>query len=69
VSDRGYTTLSDSFVNNLASNPGTSNMVSKANTGSLKTQMSDTIKAAPGVREGLTKAVGPQLGGIVAGLL
>jgi len=29
----------------------------------------DTVKAVPGVKEGVTKLMGPQLGGIVAGLL
>jgi len=29
----------------------------------------DTIRTTPGVKEGVTKLVGPQLGGIVAGLL
>jgi hemoglobin len=104
--------LSDAFVSNVASDNRTSNLVSGANMGSLKTKMSDqlcalsgggckapltgsqiaeagkkvdagtsralndslskaldTVKTAPGVREGVTKLVGPQLGGIVAGLL
>ena len=29
----------------------------------------DGVKAAPAVKEGVTKLLGPQLGGIVAGLL
>jgi hemoglobin len=104
--------LSDTFVNNAASDSRTSSMLSNANVGALKTQMSaqlcaligggcqapltdsqisaaakkvdaktssalndsfskafDAIKTTPGVKETVTKLVGPQLGGIVAGLL
>lgn len=104
--------LSDAFVNNLASDSRTGNMLHNKNFGSLKTKMSDqlcalagggcqapltgsqitdaakkvdagtssalldnfnkaltTIKATPGVKENVAKLFGPQLGGIVAGLL
>jgi hemoglobin len=104
--------LSDAFVNNAASDPRSSKLLSGANLGNLKTKVSDqfcamigggctapltnaqiteagkkvdtstssgltdslskaldTIKATPGVKDGVTKLLGPQLGGIVAGLL
>jgi len=104
--------LSDAFVNNAASDPRTSKLLSGANLGSLKTKVSDqfcaligggckapltnaqiteaakkvdaptssgltdslskaldTIKATPGAKDGVTRLLGPQLGGIVAGLL
>lgn len=104
--------LSDAFVNNAASDPRSSKLLSGANLGSLKTKVSDqfcaatgggcaapltnaqvteaakkvdaptssgltdslmkaldTIKATPGVKEGVARLLGPQLGGIVAGLL
>jgi Bacterial-like globin len=105
-------TLSDAFVNNAASDPRTSQLLSGANLGALKTKVSDqfcatiggsctapltsaqiteagkkvdaptssaltdsltkaldSIKASPVVKEGVTKLLGPQLGGIVAGLV
>ena len=104
--------LSDAFVNNAASDPRTSKLLSGADLGSLKTKLSDqfcaatgggcaapltgaqiteaakkvdaptssgltdslkkaldTVKATPGVKEGVTQLLGPQLGGMVAGLL
>jgi hemoglobin len=104
--------LSDAFVNNVANDSRTGNMLANTNVGSLKTKMSDqlcalagggcrapltgsqitdaakkvnagtssalldnfnkalnTIKATPGAKESIAKLVGPQLGGIVAGLL
>jgi hypothetical protein len=104
--------LSDSFVNNAASDPRSSQLLSGANLGSLKTKVSDqfcsmlggscaaplntaqvteaskkvdaptsaglkdslmkaldSVKASPAVKEGVTSLLGPQLGGIVAGLL
>lgn len=104
--------LSDSFVNNAASDPRSSKLLSGANLGSLKTKVSDqfcstlggscsaplsaaqvteaskkvdaptsaglkdsllkaldSVKASPVVKEGVTSLLGPQLGGIVAGLL
>lgn len=104
--------LSDAFVNNAASDPRTSKLLSGANLGALKTKVSDqfcatlgggctapltgaqvteaakkvdaptssaltdnlmkaldSVKASPVVKEGVTKLMGPQLGGIVAGLL
>ena len=104
--------LSDAFVTNAASDGRTSQMLSNANLGSLKTKVSDqfcavagggcqapltgsqitdagkkvdattssaltdslskaldTIKATPVVKDTVTKLLGPQLGGIVAGLL
>ena len=104
--------LSDAFVNNAASDPRTSKLLSGANLGSLKTKVSDqfcaligggckapltnaqiteaakkvdaptsngltdsfskaldTIKATPRVKDGVTRLLAPQLGGIVAGLL
>jgi hypothetical protein len=104
--------LSDAFVNNVASDGRTKSLLSGANMDSLKTKMGDqfcalmggsckapltesqitdagkkvnastasalgdslskaldSVKAVPGVKEGVTKLMGPQLGGIVAGLL
>ena len=104
--------LTDSFVNNAASDPRSSKLLSGANLGSLKTKVSDqfcsvlggdckapltsaqvteaskkvdaptsaglkdsllkaldSVKANPAVKEGVTGLLGPQLGGIVAGLL
>ena len=104
--------LSDAFVNNAASDPRSSKLLSGANLGTLKSKVSDqfcavmgggctapltnaqiteaakkvdaptssglndsltkaldSIKASPVVKEGVTKLLGPQLGGIVAGLL
>jgi len=104
--------LTDSFVNNAASDPRSSKLLSGANLGSLKTKVSDqfcsmlggscaaplntaqvteaakkvdaptsaglkdslmkaldSVKASPAVKEGVTGLLGPQLGGIVAGLL
>jgi hemoglobin len=104
--------LSDAFVNNVASDSRTKSLLSGANMDSYKAKMSDqfcallggsckapltesqitdagkkvnagtssalndslskaldTVKAVPGVKEGVTKLLGPQLGGIVAGLL
>ena len=104
--------LSDAFVNNAASDPRSSKLLSGANLGALKTKVSDqfcatvgggctapltsaqiteagkkvdastssaltdsltkaldSIKASPVVKEGVTKLLGPQLGGIVAGLV
>jgi Bacterial-like globin len=104
--------LSDAFVNNAASDPRSSKLLSGANLGALKTKVSDqfcatvgggcaapltsaqiteagkkvdastssaltdsltkaldTIKASPVVKESVTKLLGPQLGGIVAGLV
>jgi hemoglobin len=104
--------LSDAFVNNAASDPRSSKLLSGANLGTLKSKVSDqfcaalgggctaplssaqvteaakkvdaptssglidslvkaldSVKAAPAVKEGVTKLLGPQLGGIVAGLL
>ena len=104
--------LSDTFVNNAASDPRSSKLLSGANLGTLKSKVSDqfcsalgggctaplssaqvteaakkvdaptssgltdslmkaldSVKAAPAVKEGVTKLLGPQLGGIVAGLL
>jgi len=108
----GVQALSNGFVNNVASDGRTSKLLSGANTGALKTKMTDqfcalaggsckapltsaqiadagakvdagtksalndsflkaldALKTAPGVKEGVAKLVGPQLGGIVAGLL
>jgi hypothetical protein len=104
--------LSDAFVNNAASDPRSSKLLSGADLGSLKTKVSDqfcsaigggcnapltsaqiaesakkvdaptssaltdsltkaldSIKASPVVKQGVTQLLGPQLGGIVAGLL
>jgi hypothetical protein len=104
--------LSDAFVNNAASDPRSSKLLSGANLGSLKSKVSDqfcstlgggcsapltsaqvteaakkvdaptssglndslmkaldSIKASPIAKETVTKLLGPQLGGIVAGLL
>jgi hypothetical protein len=104
--------LSDAFVNNAASDPRTSKLLSGADLGAMKTKVSDqfcatigggcaaplasaqiseagkkvdaptssaladsltkaldSIKASPVVKEGVTKLLGPQLGGIVAGLV
>jgi len=104
--------LSDAFVNNAASDPRSSKLLSGANLGALKTKVSDqfcatvgggctapltsaqiteagkkvdastssaltdsltkaldSIKASPVVKESVTKLLGPQLGGIVAGLV
>jgi hypothetical protein len=104
--------LSDAFVNNAASDPLSSKLLSGANLGTLKTKVSDqfcaaigggcqapltnaqiteaakkvdaptsngltdslmkaldSVKASPVVKESVTKLIGPQLGGIVAGLL
>jgi len=104
--------LSDAFVNNAASDPRSSKLLSGANLGALKTKVSDqfcatvgggcaapltsaqiteagkkvdastssaltdsltkaldAIKASPVVKESVTKLLGPQLGGIVAGLV
>ena len=104
--------LTDAFVNNAASDPRSSKLLSGANLGTLKTKVSDqfcaalgggcqppltstqiteaakkvdtptssgltdslmkaldSVKASPVVKEGVTKLMGPQLGGIVAGLL
>jgi hypothetical protein len=108
----GARSLSDAFVNNVASDGRTKNLLSGANMDSLKTNTSDqfcallggsckapltgsqitdagkkvdastssalsdslgkaldSVKAVPGVKEGVTKLLGPQLGGILAGLL
>ena len=104
--------LSDSFVNNVASDSRTSSLVSGSNLSSMKSKLSDqlcamaggscsaplssaqiadagkkvgpstssaltdnfgraldSIKANPVMKETVTKTMGPQLGGIVAGLL
>jgi Bacterial-like globin len=104
--------LSDAFVNNAASDPRSSKLLSGANLGALKTKVSDqfcatlgggcaapltsaqvteaakkvdaptssglsdslmkaldSVKASPVAKETVTKLLGPQLGGIVAGLL
>ena len=104
--------LSDAFVNNAASDPRSSKLLSGANLGTLKTKVSDqfcatlgggcaapltsaqvteaakkvdaptssglsdslmkaldSVKASPVAKETVTKLLGPQLGGIVAGLL
>src|SRR5262245_43254493 len=104
--------LTDAFVNNAASDPRSSKLLSGANLGSLKTKVSDqfcsilgssckaplntaqiadagkkvdaptsaglkdslmkaldSVKASPAAKEGVTSLLGPQLGGIVAGLL
>ena len=104
--------LSDAFVNNAASDPRSSKLLSGANLGSLKSKVSDqfcatlgggcaapltsaqvteaakkvdaptssglsdslmkaldSVKASPVAKETVTKLLGPQLGGIVAGLL
>src|SRR5215470_18000410 len=101
--------LTDAFVNNAASDPRSSKLLSGANLGTLKTKVSDqfcsalgggcqppltsaqiteaakkvdtptssgltdslmkaldSVKASPIVKEGVTKLMGPQLGGIVA---
>ena len=108
----GVKSLSNAFVNNVASDSRTGSMVSGANTTALKSKMSDqlcamsgggcnapltsaqiadagkkvnatqssalsesfskaldTVKVAPGVKEGAAKLMGPQLGGILAGLM
>jgi hypothetical protein len=104
--------LTDSFVNNAASDPRSSRLLSGANLVSLKTKVSDqfcsmlaggctaplntaqvteaakkvdaptsaglkdslmkaldSVKASPAVKDGVTSRLGPQIGGIVAGLL
>jgi globin len=104
--------LSDAFVNNAASDPRSSKLLSGANLGALKSKVSDqfcatlgggcaapltsaqvteaakkvdtptssglsdslmkaldSVKASPVAKETVTKLLGPQLGGIVAGLL
>jgi hemoglobin len=104
--------LSSAFVDNAARDGRTSNLLSNANLGSLKTKVSDqlcamsggsckapltgaqiteagkkvdagtssaltdslrkaldAVRANPAVKESTTKLLGPQLGGIVAGLL
>jgi hypothetical protein len=104
--------LSDAFVNNAASDPRSSKLLSGANLGALKSKVSDqfcatlgggcaapltsaqvteaakkvdaptssglsdslmkaldSVKASPVAKETVTKVLGPQLGGIVAGLL
>jgi hypothetical protein len=104
--------MSDAFVNNAASDPRSSKLLSGANLGALKSKVSDqfcaalgggcaapltsaqvteaakkvdaptssgltdslmkaldSVKASPVAKEGVTKLLGPQLGGIVAGLL
>ena len=102
----------DSFVNNAASDPRSSKLLTGANLGSLKTKVSDqvcsvlggdckapltsaqvteaskkvdaptsaglkdsllkaldSVKANPAVKDSVSGLLGPQLGGIVAGLL
>jgi hemoglobin len=101
--------LSDAFVNNAASDPRSSKLLSGANLGALKTKVSDqfcatvgggctapltsaqiteagkkvdastssaltdsltkALDSSPVVKESVTKLLGPQLGGIVAGLV
>ena len=104
--------LSDAFVNNAASDPRSSKLLSGANLGALKSRVSDqfcatlgggcaapltsaqvteaakkvdaptssglsdslmkaldSVKASPVAKETVTKLLGPQLGGIVVGLL
>src|SRR5262245_11375914 len=104
--------LTDAFVNNAASDPRSSKLLSGANLGTLKSKVSDqfcatlgggcaapltstqvteaakkvdaptssaltdslmkaldSIKASPAVKEGVTRLLGPQRGGIVAGLV
>jgi hypothetical protein len=104
--------LTDSFVNNAASDPRSGKLLSGANLGSLKTKVSDqfcsmlgggckaplntaqiteagrnvdaptsaglkdslmkaldSVTASAPVKDGVTSLLGPQLGGIVAGLL
>ena len=104
--------LSDAFVNNAASDPRSSKLLSGANLDTLKSKVSDqfcsamgggckapltstqvtdaakkvdaptssglsdsltkaldSVKVSPVVKQGVTSLLGPQLGGIVAGLL